>query len=1020
MPPAPLAFQAEPRRGSAQQQQGVSIIVPVHNASATLEATLDSLVRQTYTAWEAIIIDDGSTDGTWTTAKDWAERDTRFSVLHQQMSGVSAARNRGLGEARYPFVLFLDGDDRLAPIYLERMAGVLSANSSLDAVHCGWQRILPSGAFGRAHLGSDQPDLFQHFAFHCHFAIHACVLRRDLALAVGGFDASLTTCEDWDFFQRVARTGARFGRVPEVLAYYYIRADSASRDNRRCLMDARTVGERAHRANPHLPGVAGAQAEGLIPDCRNSALYNMTIWCGAREIGAGRDGLDLLDNKDLSPAAELSPDFVAESIRESLPIGADRSERDWPDLWSRVHAPIGVFLAKLEAHTRAPGLAFATLRLLEKKIVSADPGKSPLLLGSTYRVNVEVNRPFLDVVLPPEADRLIYRLISRGEPIGVVELPGMGVVSGQRIAQAASESQARQLLRRALSPIRSVRLGWQTARGLLRRRTLRLLYSILAAKPFDRSGAVRRLKREIVNVVKTNLAQVLATRPGPEARRSQEQWQERLQTAAVDGRAYAREKAGPPQSSNAWDKIFALPDPWSYDSEYEAIKYEQTLALLPEGLFASALEIGCAEGHFTLRLAPRVGSLTAVDISTRALARAKERCCQLGNVTFQRLDLNTSGVEGSFDLIVCSEVLYYVRDLREAVARILSHVRPGGFFLTTHARLVVDDPEGLGFAWDQSFTFGAETIANTLNVQPGIALLRELRTPLYRVLLYQRLASCTHEPPLPPEIVETFRVGRMTPAAEELARRPGRIRLAAGRACTVPILMYHRIAADGPLTLERYRVTPELFFDQLAAIYRAGYRTIGIHDWIRAVERDEPLSGKPIILTFDDGYRDFLTAAMPVLRAHGFSATVFLVAERIGGISDWDADYGEGAPLLSWDEVRALQEAGIDFGCHSSLHRPMTGMHRGELAEDTVRARAALEEGLGTPVTTLAYPYGAVNEFVRQVIADLGFRAALSCEPGISRLGDDLLRLRRIEVPGGCTPEHLVSQLNQASKKARQ
>jgi peptidoglycan/xylan/chitin deacetylase (PgdA/CDA1 family) len=109
-------------------------------------------------------------------------------------------------------------------------------------------------------------------------------------------------------------------------------------------------------------------------------------------------------------------------------------------------------------------------------------------------------------------------------------------------------------------------------------------------------------------------------------------------------------------------------------------------------------------------------------------------------------------------------------------------------------------------------------------------------------------------------------------------------------------------------------------------------------------------------------YKDFLTGAIPVLRAHGFSATVFLVAERIGETADWDAQYGESAPLLSWEEVRGLQEIGIEFGCHSSAHRPMTGMRLLELAEDAVRARAILQEGLGTPVTTLAYPYGAVNE----------------------------------------------------------
>jgi peptidoglycan/xylan/chitin deacetylase (PgdA/CDA1 family) len=181
--------------------------------------------------------------------------------------------------------------------------------------------------------------------------------------------------------------------------------------------------------------------------------------------------------------------------------------------------------------------------------------------------------------------------------------------------------------------------------------------------------------------------------------------------------------------------------------------------------------------------------------------------------------------------------------------------------------------------------------------------------------------------------------------------------------------------------------------------------------------RNEPLPGKPIILTFDDGYQDFLSTAMPVLRYYGFSATVFLVADRIGGAADWDAGYGEAAPLLSWQEVHALQAAGTEFGCHSAVHRPMTGMHLAELTEDTARSRAILEEGLQTAVTTLAYPYGAENEFVRRVVADLGFRAAASCEPGISRIGDDPLRLRRIEIFGGCTPEQLLTLIGHTSEK---
>ena len=238
--------------------------------------------------------------------------------------------------------------------------------------------------------------------------------------------------------------------------------------------------------------------EALIPARRDLALYNMIIYCAAQEIGAGRDGLALLDNDDLSPATDLSAEFVAESVLESLPIGADRPEEDWPLLWSRVSAPLAAFLARLEAHTRAPALAFATLRHLEKKILLTDPDNTPRLLGSTYRVNVDLARQIPDVFLPPEADRLICRLIVKSKPIGAVELPGTDVLIGRRIAKAILEGRSRLLLllllRSVLTPGRGLYVGLATVRNLLRCRTLRLLYDVLAAKPRDRLSAARRVQ----------------------------------------------------------------------------------------------------------------------------------------------------------------------------------------------------------------------------------------------------------------------------------------------------------------------------------------------------------------------------------------------------------------------------------------------------------------------------------------------------------------------------------------------
>jgi glycosyltransferase involved in cell wall biosynthesis/peptidoglycan/xylan/chitin deacetylase (PgdA/CDA1 family)/SAM-dependent methyltransferase len=994
---------------------GISVVIAAHNAETTLEATLSSVLRQSLLVWELVIVDDGSTDGTYATAQCWEKRDRRFRALQQEKSGVSAARNRGLREARYPFVLFLDSDDRIASTHLERMLGVLLADSTLDAVHCGWQRVFPSGGLGPPHLGSEQKDLFEIFAFQCIFAIHACVLRRDLALAVGGFDASLATCEDWDFFQRVARTGARFGRVPEVLAFYYTRENSASQDSQRYLSDARLVLDRGHGRDPRMRIAAPIHAAGRDPAFRVLALYYIVIYLASQEIGAGRDGLDLLELGDFSPALDLLPETVAGVIYEPLPTADNRSVQEWPALWSQVHAPLTTFLAKLEDRSRVPGLAFATLRELEKLIVLADPDNTSLLLGSTYRVNVDLSRRISDVFLPRGADRLVCKLNLKGQPVGAVELPGTYVLTGRRIAEAALKERTRLLLRLLLALLgtgRGLYVGLAAARDLLRRRTLRLLLAILATAPKVRLLAWRRFQHEVANVLRAKLSESLATRPGLAAKRSERRWRNYLQTAAAAGRAHAREQINI-QSPHEWDRIFALPDPWAYESDYEVVKYQQTLALMPEGMVGDALEIACAEGHFTDLLAPRASRLTVVDISERALSRARARCAHHSNILFQTLDLNESDIPGPFDMIVCSEVLYYVRHLQGVVSRILSQVRPGGFFLTAHARVLTDDPEGSGFDWNQAF--GVETIAHTIAIQPGIFLRRELRTPLYRILLYQRVAP--GERVELPELVETDQMGRLTRVAGTPAKWPGRppVKPAAARAFSVPILAYHRIALGGPAALQRYRITPDLFAAQMEALHRAGYRTVDLGTWIGAMARHEPLPGQPIILTFDDGYRDFLTAAIPVLRVHDFLATVFLVAERIGGIADWDDGYGEPAPLLSWEEVLALREAGTEFGCHSSVHRPMTGMRLPEMTEDAVRARAILEEGLATSVKTFSYPYGAQNGLVRQVIASLGFLGAVSCEPGISRLGNDPLRLPRIEVSGDWTPDCLLASIDRFS-----
>jgi peptidoglycan/xylan/chitin deacetylase (PgdA/CDA1 family) len=230
---------------------------------------------------------------------------------------------------------------------------------------------------------------------------------------------------------------------------------------------------------------------------------------------------------------------------------------------------------------------------------------------------------------------------------------------------------------------------------------------------------------------------------------------------------------------------------------------------------------------------------------------------------------------------------------------------------------------------------------------------------------------------------------------------------------SVPILMYHRIATDGPPGLAQWRLAPELFSAHMEALHRAGYQTIKLEEWADAIDRRRPVEGKRVVLTFDDGYCDFRTDAVPILSRYDFSVTMFLVAERIGQTALWDEKFGDCAPLMSWEEIKSLPRE-IEFGAHSCVHQKMTEMASKDLESDTVKARKILEKNLGVLIPTLAYPYGDQNESVRQVVGEAGTKAAVTTESGVSKLGDDLLRLPRIEITGECTTEQLISSVEPA------
>jgi SAM-dependent methyltransferase len=147
-----------------------------------------------------------------------------------------------------------------------------------------------------------------------------------------------------------------------------------------------------------------------------------------------------------------------------------------------------------------------------------------------------------------------------------------------------------------------------------------------------------------------------------------------------------RTKTIPPEF---FDELYRQnPDPWNVEtSDYEARKYDEMLAALPNARYRAAFEVGCSVGVLTKRLAERCDSLLAIDCSPLALARASARCEDEANVRFERMNVPRQyPIEATFDLVVLSEVAYYWswRDLRWAFNRIVEHLRPEGHLVLVH------------------------------------------------------------------------------------------------------------------------------------------------------------------------------------------------------------------------------------------------------------------------------------------------------------------------------------------------
>jgi peptidoglycan/xylan/chitin deacetylase (PgdA/CDA1 family) len=212
----------------------------------------------------------------------------------------------------------------------------------------------------------------------------------------------------------------------------------------------------------------------------------------------------------------------------------------------------------------------------------------------------------------------------------------------------------------------------------------------------------------------------------------------------------------------------------------------------------------------------------------------------------------------------------------------------------------------------------------------------------------------------------------------------------------VIVLMYHGTPGAGVRPLSAYSVPADRFAAQLDFLGAAGWATATVAELADAGS----LPPRTALLTFDDGYFDNYEGAFRPLLERGMRATWFVASGGIGRYADWTAQRNEQTAMMTNAQLRELAGHGMEIGSHSVTHPRLPGLPPARLRREVARSKTDLEDLLGRPVASFAYPYGLYDDGVVAAVAAAGYRHACTTRCGWHRLRESPLLIRRVTVFG--------------------
>lgn len=281
----------------------ISVIIPTYNRAHFLSQTIDNVLAQTFTNYELIVVDDGSTDNTHSIITNYQKKQPQIKYIYQENAGGSAARNLGWQHANADYLFFLDSDDLLLPDALASLLRQAQYYPQAGAVGGGYQYIDAQGAIlgERTAWHDDSLDL-QRWLTDCPFIPSATLVQREWVAQVAGFDPAQEAAQDWDFWLRLAYAGCRMVWLKQIVCQYRKHGAELTSDPQRQKRGCLRMLDKLF-SQPDLPI--------FIYEQKPKLYANVHILIAAREYMIGNISIA---EKELQQAAQLAPIWVSSGI----------------------------------------------------------------------------------------------------------------------------------------------------------------------------------------------------------------------------------------------------------------------------------------------------------------------------------------------------------------------------------------------------------------------------------------------------------------------------------------------------------------------------------------------------------------------------------------------------------------------------------------------------------------------------------------------------------------------------------